>query len=70
MSSPKDKLKFELNPITGELDLVKEFNPDRIITHENNQLGNRLVTYDMTTGLYVDMDAVIVTDNNGNVVVN
>ena len=69
MSSPKDKVDFIINPFTGELDGVLKFNPDRIITHSNNQAGNPLMIYDPVSGNYMEMQPLIVTDNNGNVVV-
>jgi hypothetical protein len=69
MSKIKDKLKYEFNVFTEELDLVSEFNTDRIITHEKNNAGHMLMTYDPATGLHVPMEPMIVVDNNGNVVV-
>lgn len=65
----KDKVKFEFNPITGELDLVTEFNADRIITHTHNAAGHIMMTYDSASGTFIEMDPLIVVDNNGNVVV-
>ena len=65
----KDKLKFELNPITGELDLVKEFNPNRIITHSLNAAGGPLMTYNAASGQHIELEPLIVVDNDGNVVV-
>ena len=70
MSSAKDKEELVLNPITGQLDLVNKFNPDRILTHRMNPAGNPRVTYDLNSGLWVTDDDTIVTDSNGNVVVN
>lgn len=67
--SAKDKLKFELNPITGELDLVREFNADRILTHIKNAAGGTLLTYNAASGQFIEMDPLVVVDNNGNVVV-
>jgi len=72
MATPKkikDKVKFEFNPITGELDLVTEFNADRIITHTHNNAGHLMMTYDVPSGSYIEMEPMIVVDNNGNVVV-
>ena len=68
MSSPKDKLKFELNPITGELDLISEFNADKIITSSLLPNGNPRTAYDPVTGLYFQEEDSLVMDENGNVV--
>lgn len=65
----KDKVKLEFNPLTGEFDLVTEFNADRIITHVNNSAGHMMKMYDPASGTYIDMDPLTVVDNNGNVVV-
>lgn len=65
----KDKLKYELNVITGELDLVKEFNANRIVTHTRNSAGGMLKTYNVASNSFIDQDPLIVVDNNGNVVV-
>ena len=64
----KDQVVAILNPITGQLDMVQKFNPNRIITHSGNQAGNPLMIYDPLTGLYTPMDFVNVTDSDGNVV--
>ena len=65
---PKDKLKYEFNPLTGELDLIKEFNPNRIITHRLSPFANARVDWDPIVGVYYVADDAIVTDGNGNVV--
>jgi len=67
--SAKDKEIFVLNPITGELDLVRAFNENRIIVSEYNLAGSRRMTYDAFSGTHVDDGPIIVVDNNGNVVV-
>lgn len=64
-----DKTKFEFNPITGKFDLVRQFNENRIVTNEYNAAGTLLVTYDLASNSYISMDPVVVTDNEGNVVV-
>lgn len=64
----KDKEVVLFNPITGKLDMAIKFNPDRIVTHTANQAGNPLVIYDPSSGLYLPMDALVVTDSDGNVV--
>lgn len=65
----KDKLKFELNPITGELDLVKEFNSNRIVTHYLNSTGQPSLALDQASNQYLDLGPLVVVDNDGNVVV-
>lgn len=64
-----DRTKFEFNPITGKLDLVGEFNSDRIVTHERNSAGTLLMTYDAVSGTHIPAEPAIVVDNLGNVVV-
>lgn len=65
----KDKETILFNPITGKLDLALKFNPDRIVTNERNSAGHLLMTYDAASGLFILNDPLIVTDNEGNVVV-
>lgn len=65
----KDKETILFNPITGKLDMALKFNPDRIVTNERNSAGTLLMTYDSASGLFIPMDPVVVTDNEGNVVV-
>lgn len=65
----KDKTGLDFNYITGKLDLVKKFNPDRIVTNMYNAAGTQLVTFDLASGKYISMDPVVVTDNEGHVVV-
>lgn len=69
MKKIKDKLKYEFNPLTGELDLISEFNTDRILTHTRNSTGHMLTTWDPRSQKYIDLEPLIVVDNNGNVVV-
>ena len=69
MSSPKDKQELVLNPVTGKLDTINKFNPDRIITHDKNAAGNKMKLFDPESNAYVDMGDLIVTDENGDVVV-
>jgi hypothetical protein len=68
MSSPKDREELVLNPITGKLDVVRIFNPDRIVTAERNSAGHRFQTWDAASGTFIDDAPVVVIDNNGNVV--
>jgi hypothetical protein len=66
---PKDRLKFELNTVTGKLDLVSEFNADRIVTHQLTAFGSPIMMYDPNYGAYYEAESQVVTDSNGNVVV-
>ena len=67
-TTAKDQDILVLNPVTGQLDTVRKFNPNRIVTHKLNQSGNPLVMYDPVTGIYQPMDFLVVTDSDGNVV--
>lgn len=64
-----DKKKFKLNPITGQLDLVQEFNSSRIITHRLSEFANPIVFFDPVQNLYYEAYDQVVTDSNGNVLV-
>ena len=73
MSTPittiaKDKDEAVLNPFVGQLDMVRNFEPNRIITHSLNPAGNPLTVYDPLSGGYYAADDSIVTDSDGNVV--
>lgn len=61
-------MKVVLNPLTGLFDAAPIFDPNRIVTHEYNVSGNLLKIYDPAVGDYVELGALIVTDNEGNVV--
>lgn len=65
----KDKIKIEFNPITGELDLISEFNPDRVVTHQLTPFANPLQLFDPVQNVYFPLGDQVVTDSNGNVVV-
>jgi len=65
----KDKTAFDFNVITGQLDLVRKFNPNRIVTNERNAAGTKRMTHDPASGTYLDDGPAIVTDEDGNVVV-
>jgi len=65
----KDKETILFNPITGKLDMALKFNADRIVTNERNSAGTLLMTYEARSGLFIPQDPLVVTDNNGNVVV-
>lgn len=65
----KDKIKIEFNPITGEFDLINEFNADRIITHELTPFANKIQWFDPLLNEFYDADDQIVTDDEGNIVV-
>lgn len=68
MSSPKDQLTAVINPFTGQLDMVRNFEPNRVITHSCNPAGNPLTVYDPVSGAYFPSDDSVVTDNQGNVI--
>jgi hypothetical protein len=65
----KDKIKIEFNPLTGQFDLVSEFNANRIVTHSLSPFANPIQNFDPVVGVYYDAGDQIVTDSNGNVVV-
>lgn len=69
MNKPKDKLKYEFNMITGQLDLVLEFNPNKIVTHELTPFGNSRMSFDPITNSYYEAGPDMVCDSNGSVVV-
>lgn len=66
---PKDRLKFELNPLSGELDLISQFNEDRIVSHTHNPAGHALYQYDPILGTWYASGPEVVFDEKGNVVV-
>lgn len=66
--TPKDKKSLELNPTTGELDLVKSFNTDRILMAENNAAGNKRMIYDPMAPGFIEDGPVEITDSNGNII--
>ena len=68
--SAKDQDIAILNPFTGNLDMIRKFNVDRIATHNMNPAGNQRVIYDLNSGMWIPEDPAIVTDDAGNVVVN
>jgi hypothetical protein len=61
VEKPKDKIKYEFNVFTEELDIVKDFNENRIITSEYKADGTRRNI--------LEDGFKVVCDNNGNVVV-
>lgn len=65
---PTDKEELVVNPVTGKLDMVRIFDPNRIITAQRNSAGHILRTYDVETGQYLDDAPEVVTDLNGNLV--
>lgn len=64
----KDKIKIEFNPLTGQFDLISEFNVNRIVTHSLTPFANLIQNYDPIVGAYYDAGDQVVTDSNGNVV--
>jgi hypothetical protein len=67
-ASPKDKTQLVINPVTGKLDMVRIFNPNRIVASQFNGLGQPRVIYNPETGTYISDGATVVIDNNGDVV--
>lgn len=65
----KDKTALDFNYLTGKFDLVRKFNPDRIVTNRLNAAGTKRMTYDAASQTHIEDDADIVTDMDGNVVV-
>lgn len=65
--SAKDKDELVLNPITGQLDMIRKFNPDRIITHQFNDTGGPLTVTDQQNNI-LNLGPLPVVDNNGNLV--
>ena len=61
VEKPKDKIKYEFNVFTENLDLVREFNENRILTSEYKVDGKRRDV--------LEDGFVVICDNNGNVVV-
>ena len=67
-TSANDQTVGVVNPLPAPLQLVKNFNPNRIITHSMNPAGNPLAVYDPVSGAYFPADDAIVTDSQGNLV--
>jgi hypothetical protein len=65
---PSDRDELVLNPITGKLDMVRIFNPDRIVTCERNSAGHKFQTFDVQTQKYLEDGPRVVIDQYGNVV--
>lgn len=65
----KDKIKIEFNPLTGEFDLISEFNANRVVTHNLTQFASPLVSWDPAYNTYYESGPQTVYDSNGNVVV-
>lgn len=66
--TPKDKVKYLFNPLTGQFDMVLAFNADRILTAEFNSAGNPNLVYDLITNSWLEDGPVVITDDDGNVV--
>lgn len=69
LKRPKDKKKYTYNVFTGELEVVVEFNVDRIITCQANLAGTTLSTFDSASGTHLESGPQIVTDEYGNILV-
>lgn len=64
----RDKDELILNPVTGKLDMIRKFNPDRIVVSEYNAAGGQRVAWNVASSSWVEDGPVVVIDNNGNVV--
>lgn len=65
----KDKVGYEFNVFTDELDVVNKFNVDRIVTSQRNAAGMLNMIFDPASGTHIESGNSIVIDRNGNVVV-
>jgi hypothetical protein len=65
----KDKIAYEWNVFTDELDVINRFNENRIVTAERNSAGTINMIYDPASKTHIETGPYVVTDNNGNVVV-
>jgi hypothetical protein len=66
--SKKDKLKYEFNVFTENLDLVSDFNTNRIVTAERNSAGSKFHTFDPFSNQFIEDGPRVVINNAGNVV--
>ena len=64
----KDKTALDFNYLTDKFDLVRKFNPDRIVTNERNAAGTKLMEYDAASQTHIEAGPQVVTDEDGNVV--
>lgn len=69
MAKIKDREVILFNYLTGNFDLSLKFNENRIVTHSYNAAGTLLRTYDSASQTFIESEALVVTDMNGNVVV-
>jgi hypothetical protein len=67
---PADREELVINPTTGKLDVVRIFDPNRIVTHERNAAGTKLMTWDAASQTFIEDGPDIVIDQYGNVVTN
>jgi len=65
---PTDDDELVLNPITKKLDMVRNFNADRIVTATLNQAGQPRMTFDVASNSQIPDGPTVVIDNDGNVV--
>jgi len=63
-----DDQDLDINPVTGELDLITDFNTGRIVTSEFIHTGSLRVAYDTASASYVKDNPMVVISNNGAVV--
>lgn len=67
-NDPYDKYEIVLNPVTGKLETVRVFNPDRIVTAQRNSAGRVFNTWDPGSGIFLEDGPRVVIDEEGNVV--
>ena len=66
--SAKDKEELVLNPVTGKVDVVIKFNPDRIIIAERNSAGTKFMTWDPASSSFIEDGPQVVVTDDGKVV--
>lgn len=69
LKKPRDREDFVFNPFTGNFDVVKIFNEDRIVTSEYNEGGHLNMIWDQVSQTFIELGFLVVTTDKGNVVV-
>ena len=64
----RDKIQAILNPFSKKLDMVRIFNPNRIITAELNADASPRVVWSTVSNSWIPDGPTIITDDDGNVV--
>ena len=68
IKKPTDDIDLDLTTVTGELNLISDFNTGRILTSEFIHTGSIRVTYDIASGSFIKDNPTVVVDNAGQVV--